>query len=218
LLTCREDFGQDLVELFNYLTGFSKQQTFRKLLVAPVSLRRGMEQLIRREIDHAKAGRPSWIRAKMNALVDPAIIALLYEASQAGVPIDLVVRGMCSLRPGLDGLSENIRVISVIGRFLEHSRLFWFGNGGEDEFLIGSADWMPRNLDRRVEAVAPIEDPRLKIQLQKLMDLYLRDSRAWQMQSDGQYCQRQPEGEELQVQATLMKRWHGRLTPANRDT
>jgi polyphosphate kinase len=218
LLTCREDFGQDLVELFNYLTGFSKQQTFRKLLVAPVSLRRGMEQLIRREIDHAKAGRPSWIRAKMNALVDPAIIALLYEASQAGVPIDLVVRGMCSLRPGLEGLSENIRVISVIGRFLEHSRLFWFGNGGEDEFLIGSADWMPRNLDRRVEAVAPIEDPRLKIQLQKLMDLYLRDSRAWQMQSDGQYCQRQPEGEELQVQATLMKRWHGRLTPPNRDT
>jgi polyphosphate kinase len=154
----------------------------------------------------------------MNALVDPAIIALLYEASQAGVPIDLIVRGMCSLRPGLEGLSDNIRVISVIGRFLEHSRLFWFGNGGDDAIFIGSADWMPRNLDRRVEAVAPVEDPRLKIQLQKLMDLYLRDSRAWHMLSDGHYCQRLAEGEELLVQNTMMKRWRGGLTPPNSDT
>jgi polyphosphate kinase len=149
--------------------------------------------------------------------VDPAIIALLYEASQAGVSIDLVVRGMCSLRPGLEGLSENIRVISVIGRFLEHSRLFWFGNGGADEVLIGSADWMPRNLDRRVEAVAPIEDPALKIQLQNLMEIYLRDTRAWHMHSDGQYSQPQPEGEEMLAQQLMMKRWCGGLMPINGD-
>ncbi|MEN9496800.1 MAG: polyphosphate kinase 1, partial [Cyanobacteriota bacterium] len=158
LLSARPELGQDLAELFNFLTGFSKQQNFRKLLVAPVSLRRRMQELIQRETEHARAGRPAAIKAKMNALVDPTIIALLYEASQAGVQIDLVVRGMCSLRPGLAGVSETIRVSSVIGRFLEHSRLFWFANGGADEMYIGSADWMGRNLDRRVEAVVPIED------------------------------------------------------------
>ena len=215
LLTSQADFGQDLVELFNYLTGFSKQQTFRKLLVAPVSLRRGMELLIRREIEQARVGAPAWIRAKMNALVDPAIIGLLYEASQAGVQIDLVVRGMCSLRPGLEGVSDNIRVISVIGRFLEHSRLFWFANGGQDQIFIGSADWMPRNLDRRVEAVAPVEDPKLKAQLEQLMELYLRDTRAWHMHCDGQYSQRLPEGEEALVQATMMRRWRGGLRALN---
>ena len=125
LLSARPELGEDLVELFNYLTGFSKQQTFRKLLVAPVSLRSGMEALIRREIDHAKAGRGGHIIAKMNSLVDPRIIALLYEASQAGVQIDLIIRGICSLRPGLPGQSESVRVVSIIGRFLEHSRIFW---------------------------------------------------------------------------------------------
>jgi polyphosphate kinase len=211
LLTANEDFGMDLVELFNYLTGFSKQQSFRKLLVAPVTLRKGMENLIRREIDHARAGRGGHIRAKMNALVDPAIIALLYEASQAGVQIQLVIRGMCSLRPGLPGVSESISVYSVIGRFLEHSRLFWFANGGDPEHFIGSADWMPRNLDRRVEAVAPVEDPALKRQLDGLMQLYLNDTSAWLMQSDGQFIQRQPEGERTTVQNTLMARWRGGL-------
>jgi polyphosphate kinase len=207
LLTAREDFGQDLVELFNYLTGFSKQQSFRRLLVAPVTLRRGMEDLIRREIVHAREGKGGLIRAKMNALVDPAIIGLLYEASAAGVRIELVVRGMCSLRPRLAGLSENIRVVSVIGRFLEHSRLFWFGNGGEDELFIGSADWMPRNLDRRVEAVAPVQDPELREQLMQLMELYLQDSEAWHMQSDGSFVQLQPENEGQVTQALLMKQW-----------
>jgi polyphosphate kinase len=211
LLTAREDFGQDLVELFNYLTGFSKQQSFRRLLVAPVTLRRGMEERIRREIRHAREGRGGLIRAKMNALVDPAIIALLYEASAAGVQIDLVIRGMCSLRPGLEGVSDNIRVLSVIGRFLEHSRLFWFGNGGEDELLIGSADWMPRNLDRRVEAVAPVEDPELRQQLMQLMQLYLQDSAAWHMQSDGNFVQLQPESERQVSQALLMEQWRGGL-------
>ena len=211
LLTAADAFGEDLVELFNYLTGFSKQQSFRKLLVAPVTLRKGMEALIRREIEHAQAGRGGHIRAKMNALVDPAIIGLLYEASQAGVRIELVVRGMCSLRPGVPGVSDTISVISVIGRFLEHSRLFWFANGGEPDVFIGSADWMPRNLDRRVEAVAPVEDAKLRRQLEAVLELYLHDTGAWEMQSDGQFRQRQPEGEQQWVQTTLMARWRGGL-------
>jgi polyphosphate kinase len=210
LLSCRPELGADLVELFNYLTGFSKQQSFRKLLVAPVTLRKGTEERIRREIDFARSGRGGRIRAKMNALVDPAIIALLYEASQAGVEIDLVVRGMCSLVPGMPGVSETIRVVSVIGRFLEHSRLYWFGNGGEPEIFIGSADWMPRNLDRRVEALTPIEDPELRLRLEQLLDLYLNDNRsAWDMQSDGSFVMRQPEGEEHQVQRQMMACWRG---------
>ena len=217
LLSARPELGEDLVELFNYLTGFSKQQSFRRLLVAPVTLRRGMEAMIRREIDHARAGRGGHLRAKMNALVDPAIIALLYEASQAGVVCELLVRGMCSLRPGVEGLSENIRVISVIGRFLEHSRLFLFANGGQREIYLGSADWMPRNLDRRVEAVVPIEDPGLCDQLEALFTLYVNDNASiWDMQPDGSFVQRQPEGEEVQVQATLMRRWRGGLRSERR--
>ena len=211
LLTARPEFGADLVELFNYLTGFSKQQSFRRLLVAPVTLRSRMEDLIRREIEHAQAGRGGRIRAKMNALVDPAIIALLYEASQAGVMIDLVVRGMCSLRPQLEGISDNIQVVSVIGRFLEHSRLFWFGNGGEPELFFGSADWMSRNLDRRVEAVAPIEDPKLRHQLEQVIDLYLNDTSAWHMDNQGKFSQRQLEGEQHLVQREMMRRWRGGL-------
>jgi polyphosphate kinase len=215
LLTSRPEYGADLVELFNYLTGFSKQQSFRRLLVAPVTLRRGMEELICREISHAMAGRGGHIRVKMNALVDPPIIALLYRASQAGVTIELVVRGMCSLRPGLPGISDQIRVVSVIGRFLEHSRLFWFANGGEPEALIGSADWMPRNLNRRVEAVAPVEDPQAREQVEQLLDLYLNDTGAWHMDSDGQFRQRQQEEEGQLAQGVLMKRWRGGLLEAN---
>jgi polyphosphate kinase len=149
----------------------------------------------------------------MNALVDPAIIALLYEASQAGVVIELVIRGMCCLRPGLAGISETIRVVSVIGRFLEHSRLFWFGNGGQAEVFIGSADWMPRNLDRRVEAVTPIEEAHLMKELEGLLDLYLNDSDAWHMQADGTYArQLSDETKPVLAQTTLMKRWRGGLT------
>ena len=212
LLSARAELGQDLAELFNYLTGFSKQQEFRRLLVAPVTLRRRMQELIERETDHARAGRPAAIKAKMNALVDPAIIARLYEASQAGVQIDLVVRGMCCLRPGMEGVSENIRVSSVIGRFLEHSRMFWFANGGQEESYIGSADWMGRNLDRRVEAVAPIEDPNLHQKLVRLIDTYLADTcSAWDMQADGSFQRRIPEDESIAVQNTLIKMWHREL-------
>ena len=214
LLTANPAFGADLVELFNYLTGFAKQQSFRKLLVAPVTLRRRMEELIQREIDHARAGQGGHIRAKMNALVDPAIIGLLYTASQAGVTVELVVRGMCSLRPGVEGISDNIKVVSVIGQFLEHSRLFWFANGGSPELFFGSADWMPRNLDRRVEAVAPIEDKRLQEQLEELLTLYLQDTGAWHMNADGSFHQHQVEGDHHLVQQTMVKRWRGGLKPA----
>lgn len=214
LLSARPELGQDLAELFNYLTGFSKQQDFRRLLVAPVSLRRRMQELIQREIEHAKAGEPAAIKAKMNALVDPRIIALLYEASQAGVQIDLVVRGMCSLRPGLAGVSDNIRVSSVIGRFLEHSRLFWFENGGDHETYIGSADWMGRNLDRRVEAVVPVEDSDLHERLTRLIDSYLNDNcTAWDMQSDGSFSRRIPEEDNIAVQANLIDGWRKGLIP-----
>jgi polyphosphate kinase len=219
LLSARPELGQDLAELFNFLTGFSKQQNFRRLLVAPVTLRRRMEEMIRRETEHARAGRPAAIKAKMNALVDPPIIALLYEASQAGVQIDLVVRGMCSLRPGVEGVSENIRVCSVIGRFLEHSRLFWFANGGANEMYLGSADWMGRNLDRRVEAVVPIEEPSLHARLLRLIDVYLHDNcTAWDMRSDGSFQRRIPEEENRAVQLTLMEHWRSGLNDSDDAT
>ena len=208
LMSARQDLGQDLVELFNYLTGFSKQQSFRKLLVAPVTLRTGIEALIRREIEHAKAGHGGHIIAKMNSLVDPKVIALLYEASRAGVKIELVIRGICCLIPGLPNHSETVSVISIIGRFLEHSRIFWFGNTGTPEVFIGSADWMGRNLDRRVEAVTPIEDPVLRKRIEQLLRTYLDDNRgAWEMQSDGHFMQRQPNEDERNSQLQLMYDW-----------
>lgn len=193
LISCREDLGADLTDLFNYLTGYSYQNTYRKLLVAPVNLRSRMIALIEREIEHSQNGRSGRIIAKMNSLVDPIIIRTLYEASQAGVQIDLIVRGMCCLKPGLKGISDNIRVISIVGRYLEHSRIFYFHNHGKEEFYIGSADWMPRNLDRRVEAVTPIEDPKLTETLKEILDIALADNRqAWELQPDGQYIQRHP--------------------------
>ena len=210
LLSARPELGQDLVELFNYLTGFSKQQSFRRLLVAPVTLRKGMESLIRREIEHAREGRTGMIRAKMNSLVDPGIIALLYEASQAGVQIELIIRGMCSLYPGREGLSENIKVISIIGQFLEHSRIFWFSNGGTPEVYIGSADWMTRNLDRRIEAITPVEETILREKLERLLQLYFDDNRgAWDMHEDGSFIQRQPCKNEVEQnsQVQLVSAW-----------
>jgi polyphosphate kinase len=156
-------------------------------------MRLGFLDMIRREIAHARAHRPARIMAKMNALVDPDIISALYEASQAGVPIDLVVRGICCLRPGLPGISDTIRVISIVGRFLEHSRAFYFLNGGAEEVYIGSADWMPRNLDRRIEAVAPVHDPTHRQTIRDLLQLMLQDNRqAWDLLSDGAYRQRHP--------------------------
>ena len=192
LLSCQPELGQDLIELFNYLTGFAKQQSYRKLLVAPVTLRNGIEKLIKREINYAKNGLPARIIAKMNSLVDPEIIKLLYIASQEGVKIELIIRGMCCLYPQKKGLSENIKVTSIIGRFLEHSRIFWFSNDGDAEVFIGSADWMRRNLDRRVEAVTPIEDNKIKKEIKHLLDSYLEANKdSWNMQSDGSYTKNQ---------------------------
>jgi polyphosphate kinase len=208
LLSCREDLGADLTDLFNYLTGYSRQRSYRKLLVAPVNLRDRFYVLIRREIEHCREGFSGRIVAKMNALVDPQIIATLYEASQAGVQIDLIIRGMCCLRPGLKGISENIRVISIVGRYLEHSRIYYFHNQGKEEVYIGSADWMTRNLDRRVEAVVPVEDQDLIKDLQEILAVMLADNRqAWDLQPDGQYIQRQPtdNGKDQCAQTILME-------------
>jgi len=197
LFSCREDLGADLTDLFNFLTGYSRQKEYRKILVAPVNMRQKFLHLIQREIAHQEQGKHGYIIAKMNSLVDPEIIGALYQASQAGVHIDLIVRGICCLRPGVAGLSDRIRVISVIGRFLEHSRIFYFNNGGAEEVYIGSADWMPRNLDMRVEVVAPVEDESLVKELKQILEVILADNRqAWELHPDGTYSQKHPqEGE-----------------------
>lgn len=173
----------DLVQLFNHLTGYAELNQPQELLVAPISLRSELERRVRREIDYARAGRPARITFKMNALEDREFTRLLYEASMAGVRVDLVVRGICRLRPGLPGLSENVRVVSVVGRFLEHSRVYRFENGGQPEHFIGSADIMKRNLDERIEALAPIRAPELQLQLDRLLDLLLADDRqGWRLE------------------------------------
>jgi polyphosphate kinase len=195
LLSASPALGADLTDLFNVLTGFASPAGYRKLIVAPRGMRERFIEMIRREIAHSRAGQPARIIAKMNALVDPDTIAALYEASGAGVSIDLIVRGICCLRPGLPGVSDSIRVISIVGRFLEHSRAFYFLNGGDEEVYIGSADWMPRNLDRRIEAVTPIESPADRQALRDLLLFMLEDNRqAWDLRSDGSYEQRQPPG------------------------
>ena len=199
LLSASPAIGADLTDLFNVLTGFASPSGYRKLIVAPRGMRERFLDMIRREIDHRRAGAPARIIAKMNALVDPDIIAALYEASGAGVPIDLIVRGICCLRPGLPGVSETIRVISIVGRFLEHSRAFYFLNGGDEEVYIGSADWMPRNLERRIEAVTPIEAPADRQTLRDLLLLMWEDNRqAWDLGPDGSYEQRRPPGPETE--------------------
>jgi polyphosphate kinase len=196
LFSADEHFGADATELFNYLTGFSKQTEYRRLLVAPVSLRDRMTAMIELEIEHQKNKQPARIIAKINSLTDTKIIRKLYEASQEGVPIDLLVRGVCTLRPGVPGLSDTITVTSIVGRFLEHSRIFYFLNGGEEDIYIGSADWMQRNLDRRVELVAPIEDPRIKKHLkEEVLDVCLRDNvKARRLGPDGSYERVRPRG------------------------
>ncbi len=197
LLTCKPDIGADLSDVFNLLTGHSRQREYRKVLVAPANMKMRFLALIRREAEHASAGRPSRIIAKLNSLVSPDIIAELYAASQAGVEIDLILRGICCLRPQLPGTSDRIRVRSIIGRFLEHSRLFYFSNGGSEEFYLGSADWMPRNLERRVEVIVPVEERALQLRLFSLLETCLADNRqAWELRPDGHYVQRTPEGEE----------------------
>lgn len=188
LLTCDEKIGADCTDLFNFLTGYSNKTDYRQLMISPINLKSRLEWLIEREIEHQAAGRKGRIIIKVNSLVDRKIIDLLYKASQSGVKIDLIVRGVCCLRPGLPDVSENIRVISIIGRFLEHSRIFYFSNGGNEQVFLGSADLMPRNLDRRVEVVFPLKDHLAKQVMQHVVKAYLEDNtRARLMQSDGTY-------------------------------
>ena len=191
LLTSDSMIGEDATDVFNFLTGFSVQKEFSRLMVAPLNLRKCMMALIKRETAHAREGRPAHVMAKINRLTDLNIIEALYEASQAGVKIDLIVRGACMIRPGEPGLSQTVHVRSVVGRFLEHSRIFYFANGGQEEVYIGSADWMSRNLDRRVEVVAPVVDPQAKTYLKDtVLGAYLRDNvKARVMNSDGSYVQ-----------------------------
>jgi polyphosphate kinase len=208
IFTCDDAIGSDATDLFNFLTGYSTKQDYAKLLVAPVSLRQRMIALIRREIEHAKAGKKAQLIFKTNAVSDLEIIDLLYEASQAGVRVDLFARGMCCLRPGVKGLSENIRVVSIVGRYLEHSRIYYFLNGGAEEVFMGSADIMPRNLDHRVEVVFPIErEAHLRYLRDKVLATYMKDNcRARIMQCDGKYKRlRLDNGENLvDVQEWLM--------------
>lgn len=185
LLTCREDIGQDVTDLFNILTGHSRQRAFRRLLVAPLTLRHRFLELVGREMDHAAAGRPAHVTLKMNSIVDGPCIDALYAASSAGVDVDLVIRGACALLPGIAGRSERIRVRSVIGEFLEHSRIWRFENGGQPEWYIGSADLMERNLDRRIEAVVPVADPVAQVRLDQALAVLLADDRrSWQLGPD----------------------------------
>ncbi|SRR5579875_372068 len=190
LFTGDEIIAADVSDLFNYLTGYSAKKDYRKLMVAPINLRDRMEELIRREIEHHRNGNPGRLIFKMNQLVDGPMVRLLYEASCAGVKIDLLVRGVCCLRPGIPGVSENIRVISIVGRFLEHSRVYYFRNGGNEEIYLGSADLMPRNLDHRVEVLFPVEDERLAHYLRyEVLEIYLADcAKSRHMRADGSYA------------------------------
>jgi polyphosphate kinase len=186
LFTCRESFGQDLTELFNLLTGYTRPQKFHHLFLAPMGLREHFVSCIRREAEHTRSGQTGRIIAKVNSLVDPALIEELYLASQAGVQIDLIVRGMCSLRPGVEGLSERIRVVSVIDRYLEHARIFYFQNNTKPEYLLSSADWMQRNFDHRVEIAFPVLDEQHQSKLKEILDTQLADSmKSWRIQRDG---------------------------------
>ncbi len=207
LLTCRDDMGADASRLFNYLTGYAEESSFRRFLVAPHGIRPGFETLVRREMEHARAGRGGQMILKLNAVVDSKVIELLYEASSAGVEIDLLVRGVCTLRPGVPGMSENIRVTSIVSRFLEHTRVLYFENAGDPACLIGSADLMTRNLDRRVEVLAPVLDPEVvrRLRDEVLHTYMLDDQRALALLPDGRY-ERRATGRGVDAQERLLAR------------
>jgi len=218
LLTCNPEIGFDLINLFHYLTGYSPVQHYRRLIVAPRDMRQTFVKLIRKEVEHQKNHGNGRVIAKMNALDDIGIIQELYRASKAGVQVDLIIRGHCRLRPGLPNFSENIRVISIVGRFLEHSRIFYFHNNDEAKVYIGSADWMRRNLDDRVEAVIEVDQPILRARLIRTLKFALEDQcSAWDLDATGRYTLRMPTGdkEELSFQAKLMQRARDRTLRAD---
>jgi len=209
LLTADWDVGQDVVRLFNYFTGHTHHKRYRKMLVAPVNMRRAFTGRIRREAELARGGRTGRIIAKMNGLEDPALVRELYRASMAGVEIDLIVRGICRLRPGVEGVSERIRVHSVVGRFLEHSRIYYFGNDGDPRYYLGSADWMTRNLDHRIETVVPVEDEAARVELDFVLETLLRDNRRrWVLGPEGSYeqCRPAPGEETVDTHRVLRER------------
>jgi len=211
LLTCDDAMGEDATRLFNSLTGYADERDYTDFLVAPKTMRDGFKALVEREIEHAQSGRGGAMTLKMNALVDPKMVRLLYEASMAGVKIDLLVRGVCALKPGVPGVSDNIAVRSYVGRFLEHTRVYWFDNAGSPEALIGSADLMSRNLDRRVEVLAPVKSPELKERLRELLDVYLADTAHTRMlDAEGRYTLVEPaEGDAIDAQELLLERAGG---------
>ena len=220
LLTCDSDIGNDLTEFFNFLTlGYAPARNYKKLLPSPKILKKSLLENIKREIEQHSKGNPGLIQLKSNALTDQDVIAALYQASQSGVKVDLLIRDSCLLRPGIPGLSENIRVVSLVGRFLEHSRIFYFKNNGQEQYYIGSADIMKRNLERRVEVITPVESPVLQAQLREIINLQLADRRsAWDMQPDGTYVQRKPESrdERRSAQEQLREKREKRLAEARR--
>lgn len=195
MFTCDPDMGADATDLFNYLTGYSSKNEYLKLLVAPINLRSRMETLIRREIDIQKGGGEGHLIFKINSLVDKKMIQLLYTASQAGVKVDLFVRGICCLKAGIPGVSENIQVTSIVGRFLEHSRIYYFKNSGNEEILLGSADLMPRNIDRRVEVLFPVLDKQMIVNIRDdILKYYQKDNtKARRMLPDGSYSRIKPQ-------------------------
>jgi polyphosphate kinase len=217
LFTCDDAIGRDLTELFNYLTtGYKPRRKYQKLLVAPKQLKQALLEKIEREIALQGSGGRGHIQWKLNGLEDVDIVRALYRASQRGVTIDLIVRDTCRLRPGLDGVSSTIKVVSIIGRFLEHERIYYFHNGGKPEYYIGSADAMQRNLEKRVEVLVPIEDPRLQAELRNILDTQLTDQRgAWDMLSDGSYVQRNGAGAKHSQQQAI-ERTERRLKEATR--
>lgn len=195
LLTADAALGEDVSKLFSQLIGMGKTQRMKKLLHAPFTLKKTLLDLIARETQTASEGKPAHIIIKVNSLTDPKMIKALYKASQAGVRIDLIVRGMCCLRPGIPGVSHNIQVRSIIGRFLEHSRVYYFLAGGEEQLFLASADWMERNLDRRVETCFPVEGKKLKLRVKKELETYLADNTgSWILQPDGRYVRNTPSG------------------------
>jgi len=217
LLTSDDALCEDVSKLFNQLIGMGKSLRMKKLLHAPFTLKKGMLDMIAREAQHASEGRPAQIIAKMNSLTDPKVIKALYKASQAGVKIDLIVRGMCCLRPGIPGVSHNIQVRSIIGRFLEHSRAYYFLNGGDEQLYLSSADWMERNLDKRVETCFPLEGKKLITRVKKELEAYLADNtQAWVLQSDGRYQHLQPTGNQSprNAQALMMDKLSSPLLSA----
>jgi len=220
LLTCDADIGNDLTEFFNFLTlGYAPARHYKKLLPSPRILKKTLLENIKREIEQQGKGNQGLIQLKSNALTDMDVIAALYQASQVGVKVDLIIRDSCLLRPGIPGLSENIRVVSLVGRFLEHARIYYFKNNGQEQYFIGSADLMKRNLERRVEVIAPVESPVLQAQLREILNLQLTDRRGvWDMQPDGSYTRRQPESKEEKrsAQELLIEKSEKRLAEARR--